>query len=149
MKRPALLLIPLAAIAVLLTFAGIAWAAQVDTARFAPWPDAFFRMNGSPVHRSTVVATAATPKDTTSTSGGASVAYTFFGGERVCIQTAAAAYVEVIAAASMTASGGKAFTVNANEPLLANCFTLLSSETKISVDCITGTCSAVKVFELR
>jgi hypothetical protein len=102
-------------------------------------------LNGQPIHRSTVVAVAATPKDTTSTSGGVSVVYTWKGGEVVLIQSDVACYIEVGAAASMTASGAKAIKLEAGEKYV---MVLQSDVTKISVDSVSGT-ATVKFFELR
>lgn len=129
----------------LLIILGLALAvpAAANNSRGNGWPELYRGALGRPLHRATVVATAATPKDNTTTSGGASVTYTFGGGEFVCMQGDVAFYYEVIAAASMTASGAKAKKVEANA---WECVLLLGSDTKISIDAVAGT-ATVKMFE--
>lgn len=102
------------------------------------------QLNGQPLHRSTVVCTAATPKSNISTSGGASVAYTFKGGEVVMIQSDVAVYIEVIAVGSMTASGALAVKLDAGEKFYV---TLGDGVTSISCDAVSGT-ATVKMFQM-
>lgn len=150
MKRPALLIIPMAAIAVLLTFAGAAWAAFVDTARAASWPEAFNMANGEPIHRFTLTPDNSTAESNLTAAGGTAVTYTLFGGERICVQAITTdAWVEVIAAGSVTAAGAKAVYVTAGQPLLSNCFTLRSATLSFSALCTAAGPCIVKGFELR
>lgn len=148
MKRLALLL-PLL---VLASGCSGAWAAAVDTARYASWTsgEAFMRMNGSPVHRATLTPDNTTAESNLTASGGTAVAYTLFGGERICIQAVTTdTYIEVIAAASVTAAGAKGFTVVAGQPLLANCLTLMPGQLSVSALCTASGPCLVKLFELR
>lgn len=133
-----------------LAFAGYALAAQIDTVRQASWPDAFLKMNGSPVHRFTLTPDATTAESNLTASGGTAVTYTLFGGERICLQAVTTdAFVEIVAAASYAASNAKAFFLDADAPLWANCFTLQTTELSVSALCsATGPC-IVKGFELR
>ncbi len=148
MKRPALLLVPAAAILVLLTFAGLAQAARSDTVRFSTWPESFHMANGQPIHRFTITADNSSAEDQSNTSGGTSVQYTLFGGERICLQAVTTdAYIEFIASASMTAAGAKGFTITAGAALDANCYTLTAGTTKISSLCTAAGPCLVKGFE--
>jgi opacity protein-like surface antigen len=139
-----------AAILLVLT-AAVAYAAQVDTVRFSvSMHDAFLKMNGSPVHRFTATPDATTAESNLTASGGTAVAYTLFGGERICLQAITTdAYVQVIAAASMTAAGALGFTIKAGDPLLSNCLTLLPGELSVSILCTASGPCLVKGFELR
>lgn len=148
MKRPALLLVPAAAIAALLTFAGFAWAAQVDTVRFSSWPNSFLMMNGQPIHRFTLTPDNSTPESNLTTSGGTAVAYTLFGGERICLQAITTdAYIQFIAAGSMTAAGALGFNITAGAALDANCFTLTPGTLSVSALCTAAGPCLVKGFE--
>ncbi len=72
------------------------------------------------------------------------------GGERICVQAITTdAYVEVIAAASMTAAGAKGFTVTAGAALDANCFTLNRDARSVSALCSAAGPCIVKGFEKR
>lgn len=103
-------------------------------------------LDGQPLHRSTVVATAGAPKDNVSTVAAGSVTYTFNGGETVLIQPDGGdVYVEFIASASMTASGGKAVRINDGMVMR---FILKSDQAKISVDPVSGTAVKTRMFEL-
>lgn len=137
------------AVSAVALYAARAYAAQVDTARFASWPsgEAFMRMNGEPIHRATLTPDGSTAEDNSNASGGGAVTGTLYGGERICVQTPEAAYVQVIASASLTAA--LSFRVNANEGLFANCFTTQSGATKVSGLCVTGSCAGIKLFEIR
>ncbi len=148
MKRPALLLIPAAAIAVLLTFAGIAMAAQENTVRFASWPNAFQMANGQPIHRFTLTPDNTTAESNLTASGGTAVTYTLFGGERICLQAVGTdAYIQFIAAASVTAAGALGFTITAGAALDANCFTLTTGTLSVSALCTAAGPCLVKGFE--
>lgn len=132
--------------------AAVVSAAQVDTARAGSWPmgEAFMRMNGEPIHRATLTPDNSTAESNLTAAGGTAVTYTFFGGERVCIQAATTdAYVEVIAAASMSASGAKGFLVDADQPLLSNCITLRTGSLSVSALCTAAGPCIVKLFEVR
>lgn len=131
--------------------ATIAHAAQSDTVRFSSsMHDAFLKINGSPVHRFTLTPDNSTAESNLTAAGGTAVTYTLFGGERLCLQAITTdAYVEVIAAASMTASGAKGFTIKAGDPLSSNCITLQASELSISALCTAAGPCLVKGFELR
>lgn len=141
----------LAVFAVALTLAGIAYAAQGDTVRFSSsMHDAFLKMNGSPVHRFTLTPDNTTAESNLTAAGGTAVTYTLFGGERICLQAVTTdAYVQIIAAASMTAAGALGFFLDADAPLLANCFTLLPGELSVSTLCTAAGPCLVKGFELR
>ncbi len=148
MKRPALLLVPAAIIATLLTFAGLAWAAQIDTVRFSSWPNSFLMMNGAPIHRATLTPDNTTAESNLTTAGGTAVAYTLFGGERICVQAITTdAWVEIVAAASFTAAGAKGIWVVAGAPLDSNCFTLRPSDLSVSALCSAAGPCIVKLFE--
>ncbi len=139
-----------ALLAVGLSLAGVIHAAQTDTARMASWPDAFQKANGSPIHRFTLTPDNSTAESNLTAAGGTAVTYTLFGGERICLQAVTTdAYVEIIAAASVTASGAKGFTITAGAPILANCFTLLDSQLSVSALCTAAGPCLVKGFELR
>lgn len=148
--KPTRILLGVAAVA-LLTFAGFSvYAAQIDTVRMASWPDAFMKMNGSPILRAVLTPDATTAESNLTAAGGTAATYTLFGGERLCVQAITTdAYVEVIAAASYTAANAKAFFLDADAPLWANCFTLQTGETSVSSLCSAAGPCLVKVFELR
>lgn len=141
----------LAVAAVLLTFAGVAFAAQTDTVRFSGnMHNAFLMTNGSPVHRATLTPDNSTAESNLTAAGGTAVTYTFFGGERVCVQALTTdTFIEIIAAASVTAAGAKGFTVAAGGALTANCFTLQPGELSVSALCTGAGPCLVKLFELR
>jgi hypothetical protein len=148
MKRPALLLVPAAIIATLLTFASVAWAARADTVRFSSWPESFHMANGQPIHRFTLTPDNTTAESNLTASGGTAVAYTLFGGERICLQAITTdAYIEFIAAASVTAAGAKGFTITAGQPLDTNCFTLTAGTLSVSALCTAAGPCLVKGFE--
>lgn len=149
MKRPILLLVPALLLAVALTFAGRALAAQKDTVRFADnMHDAFQKMNGEPLFRATLTPDNTTAESNLTAAGGTAVTYTFFGGERVCVQAITTdAWVEVIAAASMTAAGAKGIYVTAGQPLDSNCFTLRAGSLSVSALCSAAGPCIVKLFE--
>lgn len=132
--------------------ATVAYAAAGDTARYGSWVfgEAFMRANGSPIHRATLTPDNSTAESNLTAAGGTAVTYTLFGGERICVQAATTdAYVEVIAAGSFTASGAKAFLVDADASLWANCFTLKESELSVSALCTAAGPCTVKLFEIR
>lgn len=121
-----------------------------DTAREAGWPNAFQMANGSPILRAVLTPDATTAESNLTAAGGTAATYTLVGGERVCVQAITTdAYVEVIAAASYTAANAKAFFVDADASLWANCFTLLKSELSVSSLCSTAGPCLVKLFEIR
>lgn len=130
---------------------GLVGSALATTARKASWStgEAFYRTNGEPIHRFTLTPDSTTAEDNTNAAGGNAVTYTLVGGERICFQSPEAAYVEVIASASMTAAGAKGFRVGANEPLTSNCHTLQPGTLKVSALCVSGSCTGVKGFEVR
>jgi hypothetical protein len=107
-------------------------------------------MNGSPIHRFTLTPDNSTAEDNLTASGGTALAYTLFGGERICLQAVTTdAYIEIIAAASVTASGAKGFVITAGHPLDTNCFTLQSGDLKVSALCTAAGPCLVKGFEKR
>lgn len=121
-----------------------------DTAREAGWPNAFQMANGSPLHRFTLTPDNSTAESNLTAAGGTAVTYTLVGGERVCVQAATTdAYIEVIAAASVTASGAKGFFLDADTALWANCFTLLKTQLSVSALCTAAGPCIVKGFEIR
>ena len=145
-------IIILVALAVMATFVGsFVWAAQTDTVRFSStMHDAFLKMNGSPIHRFTLTPDNSTAESNLTASGGTAVQYTLLGGERICLQAVTTdAYVEIIAAGSVTAAGAKGFTLVAGSALDANCFTLLPGELSISALCTAAGPCLVKGFEKR
>lgn len=116
--------------------------------RGKPWPETFWTMNGEPIHRATLTPDNTTAEDNTTASGGTAVTYTFRGGERICIQALTTnTYIQVIAAASVTAGGVLGWTVVADQALDANCITLLQGSTKISALCTAAGPCNVKLFE--
>jgi hypothetical protein len=144
MKRLALL--PL--LALLAPGCGEAFGAQVDTVRFAAWPDAFQKANGQPIHRFTLTPDNTTAESNLTAAGGTAVTYTLFGGERICLQAITTdAYIEFIAAASVTAAGAKAFTLVAGSALDANCYTLTTGTLSVSALCTAAGPCIVKGFE--
>lgn len=129
---------------------GIAFAAQVDTARMSSWPEAFNMANGSLIHRFTLTPDNSTAESNLTAAGGTAATYTLFGGERICLQAVTTdAYIEVIAAASVTASGAKGFTITAGQSPFANCFTLLTGQLSVSALCTAAGPCLVKGFEQR
>lgn len=134
------------AVMTVLALSGLALA---DKARGRAWPEAFSVMNGQPLHRFTLTPDGSTAEDNTTAAGGTAVTYTLTGGERLCLQSSEAAYVEVIAAASMTAAGAKGFRLGPNEPLLSNCLTLKAGALRVSALCVSGNCTSIKGFELQ
>lgn len=139
------------ALALVVLLGAVAYAAQVDTVRFSSSiHDAFLKMNGSPVHRFTLTPDNSTAESNLTAAGGTAATYTLFGGERLCLQAITTdAYIEVIAAGSVTAAGAKGFTVKAGDPLLSNCITLQASELSVSALCTAAGPCLVKGFELR
>lgn len=126
----------LASLVAALTIAPLALAAANTTA--AAW--ALYQVTlGEPVIRSKCALTAGTAKDNTTCN----TAYTFTGNEHVCIQGDADFYVQVVAAASYTASGADSIRV---PQYVERCFWLKPSTTKVSVDAVTGTAN-IKMFE--
>jgi hypothetical protein len=148
MKRPSLLLIPAALIVVALTFTGLAFAARSDTVRFSSWPNSFLMMNGQPIHRFTLTPDNSTAESNLTASGETAVQYTLFGGERICLQAVTTdAYIQFIAAASVTAGGALGFTLVAGSALDANCFTLQPGTLSVSALCTASGPCLVKGFE--
>lgn len=143
MKKKLLLVV-----AVLIPVACVA--AVNDVARRASWPLAFHMYNGSPIHRFTLTPDNTTAESNLTAAGGTAVTYTLLGGERICLQAVTTdAYVQVIAAGSMTAAGALGFTITAGAALQANCFTLLGSELSVSALCTAAGPCLVKGFEVR
>lgn len=131
----------------------IAQDTQLSTGRFATsLHEGFNRLNGEYIHRATLTPDNTTAEDNTTATGGAAVTYTFVGGERLCYEAVTLdAYVEVIAAASMTAGGAKGRLVKADQSGAVVCDTLRRENVtrKISALCsVAGPC-AVKIFEAR
>ncbi len=146
MKRLALLLI----LAATSTLSGCqpAWADFAATERAQPWPNAFQVANGQPIHRFTLTPDNSTAESNLTAAGGTAVQYTLFGGERICLQAVTTdAYIEFIAAASMTAAGAKGFTVVAGSALDANCYTLTTGTLSVSALCTAAGPCLVKGFE--
>ncbi len=128
--------------------------AQLETALTArnagTMEEAFQRTNGQPLHRFTLTPDNTTAESNLTAAGGTAVTYTIVGGERICVQAITTdAYVEVIAAASMTAAGAKGFTVTAGAALDANCFTLNRDARSVSALCSAAGPCIVKGFEKR
>lgn len=112
--------------------------------------DAFLKLNGSPIHRFTLTPDNSTAESNLTAAGGTAATYTLFGGERICLQAVTTdAYIEVIAAASMTAAGAKGFLITAGHPLDTNCVTLLPGDLSISALCTAAGPCLVKGFEKR
>lgn len=125
-------------------------AAQSDTVRFAGGWDGFQKANGSLIHRATLTPDNSTAESNLTAAGGTAVQYTLFGGERLCLQAVTTdAYIQVVAAGSMTAAGALGFTLTAGQSPFANCFTLLPSELSVSALCTAAGPCLVKVFEQR
>ena len=124
-------------------------AAYLDTVRGTPnVNESFLKMNGSPIHRFTMTPDSTTPESNLTAAGGVAQTYTLFGGERLCFQSAEAAYIEVIASGSMTAAGAKAFRIDANESIGTSCITTRPGQLSVSSLCVSGACTAVKAFEV-
>jgi hypothetical protein len=100
------------------------------------------KLVGQPLWRSTLTAAAATPVDNTNTPG---TTYTLTAGQVVMLQSDVLTYVEIVASASMTASGAKAITLQANQMYH---YLVKSGALKVSVDCPSGSCN-VKLFTLE
>lgn len=136
-----------------LLFLAACSAGAVDsTARFAGWPNMYAMTNGEHILRSIATPDNSTAEDNTSAAGGTAVAYTFLGGERVCYECVTTdAWVEVIAAASMTASGNKGRLVKAANEGAGDlvCDTLLPGTTKVSFLCTAAGPCKCKIFEVR
>jgi hypothetical protein len=96
--------------------------------------------NGQPLFLGKIAAGASTITDNATTAS----AFTITGGSRIWLQGDAAFYVEVIAAASMTAAGAKAILVEANQVFPIG---LLAGATKVSVLGVAGAVN-VKVFQM-
>lgn len=108
------------------------------------------RMNGSPIHRFTLTPDNTTAESNLTAAGGTAVTYTLFGGERICLQAVTTdAYVQIIAAASVTAAGALGFTLTAGQSPFANCFTLQPGELSVSALCTAAGPCLVKGFEQR
>jgi hypothetical protein len=135
----------------LASFTGfLVYAAQIDTVRQASWPDAFQKANGKLIHRFTLTPDNSTAESNLTAAGGTAVTYTLFGGERICLQAVTTdAYIEVIAAASVTASGAKGFTLTAGQSPFANCFTLETGDLSVSALCTAAGPCLVKGFEQK
>lgn len=139
------------AVVAVLGFAAVAYADYLDTARgTTTMLEAFLRANGSKIHRFTMTPSDSVAESNLTAAGGTAVTYTLVGGERICLQAVTTdAYVQIIAAASVTAAGAKGWTLTAGAALDANCFTLLPTEKSVSTLCTaTGPC-LVKAFEVR
>ena len=122
-----------------------------DTAREASWPEAYFMMNGTHILRFLATPDNSTAESNLTASGGAAVTYTLTGTERLCYECATTdAYVEVIAAGSMTAAGAKGRLVKAANAGAGDlvCDTL-KGQLSVSFLCsAAGPCSC-KAFEVR
>lgn len=158
MKRPVLMLIPMAVLALGLTlFARNAWATAAQTTGFQAWDTGklFKAMNGEHILRARLTPDNSTAEDNTTAAGSgqsiAALTYTFFGGERVCFEAVTVdAYVEIIAAASMAASGGKGRLVKADLSGDIVCDTLSpDGAKKVSALCTAAGPCLVKVFEVK
>ena len=110
--------------------------------------DVMARLNGRAIHRATIVATAATPKDNLSTSGGASVTYTLLGGEVLLLQGDVDFYYQLVndLTTAMSASGAKGVLVAGGAP--GERIILAGDDKRVMIDSVSGT-ATVKVFELR
>lgn len=121
-----------------------AWAAG-DNKDLQRWPGQYVQALGQPVYRATVYLDAGWPHDSAAADAGLT-AYTFSGGEHVCVQSSIDFCFEAgVAAAAMTAACGKAVTVPANQE---RCFFLRAGVTTISVDTLSGT-GRVQFHETR
>lgn len=120
-----------------------------QTARMAGWPNAFQMANGRPIHRFTLTPDNSTAESNLTAAGGTAATYTLLGGERICLQAVTTdTYIEFIAAASVTASGAKGFTLAAGQGLLSNCYTLAATDLSVSALCTAAGPCLVKGFEL-
>lgn len=129
---------------------GYALPSHADTIQGVPLARKVDGLNGRPLHRATLTPDNTTAEDNTTAAGGTAVTYTFTGGEYLCFQAVTtAAFVEFIAAASMTAAGAKGFTVPADQNLRANCFIMKPGDVKVSALCSAAGPCIVKVFELQ
>lgn len=139
---------PLALFALALSLAACAPDTNA-TARMASWPNAFQMANGRPIHRFTLTPDNSTAESNLTAAGGTAVTYTLLGGERICLQAVTTdAYIELIAAASVTASGAKGWTLAAAASPFANCFTLASGDLSVSALCTAAGPCLVKGFEI-
>jgi hypothetical protein len=129
---------------------GYALTANADTIQGVPLARKVDGLNGQPIHRFTLTPDNTTAEDNTTAAGGTAVTYTLTGGEYLCFQAVTtAAYVEFIAAASMTASGAKGFTVPADQNLRANCYLMKPGTVKVSALCTAAGPCIVKGFEIQ
>ncbi len=119
------------------------------TTRDRPWPEGFYKTNGSHILRAILTPDATTAEDNITTSGGNALVYVFSGGERVCYEANTTdAYVRVGAAAGLTAALlGRIVKAGAAGDVV--CDTLLPSEVKVAAFCSASGPCEVKVFEIR
>lgn len=150
--KPSRILAIAAALALAISGSFVAYAAQIDTARQAQWNtgEAFQKANGRLLHRFTLTPDNSTAESNLTAAGGTAVTYTLFGGERICLQAVTTdAYIEIIAAASVTASGAKGWTITAGQSPFANCFTLETGDLSVSALCTAAGPCLVKGFEQK
>jgi hypothetical protein len=129
---------------------GYALVAHADTIHGQPLAKKVDGLSGQLLHRATLTPDNTTAEDNTTAAGGTAVTYSFTGGEIVCIQAdTTAAYIEFIAAGSMTAAGAKGFKIPADNNVQAECYLLMPGTLKVSALCtVAGPC-IVKLFERR
>lgn len=144
----------LALLALALAWTGLAYSAAKDTAGRGQWNtgEMYSRYNGEHVHRATLTPDNTTAEDNTTAAGGTAVTYTFLAEERVCYEAVGTdVYVEVIAAASMTAAGAKARLVKADQSGDVVCDTFRSENAvkKVSALCTAAGPCILKIFEVR
>lgn len=145
-----LLPISLAALAIVLSVAHLAYGAVADTASAGKWSsgEMYLRMNGEHTHRFTLTPDNSTAEDNTTASGGTAVTYTLNGRERICYEAVTTdVWVEVVAAASMTAAGAKGRLVKADQSGDVVCDTLAGT-LKVSALCTTAGPCILKGFEV-
>lgn len=122
-----------------------------DTAREASWPNAYFMMNGEHILRFVATPDNTTAESNLTAAGGTAVQYTLTGTERLCYEcNTTDAWVEVIAAGSMTASGARGRLVKAANEGAGDlvCDTLKGSLSVSFLCTAAGPCKC-KAFEVR
>lgn len=122
-----------------------------DTAREASWPNAYFMLNGEHILRFVATPDNSTAESNLTAAGGTAVTYTLTGTERLCYEcNTTDAWVEVIAAGSMTAAGAKGRLVKAaNEGAGDLVCDTLKGSTSVSFLCTAAGPCKCKAFEVR
>src|SRR4051812_17318560 len=106
------------------------------------------RLNGRPVYRGTIVATAGAPEENLNTSAGTSQTYTLLGGEVILLQGDVDFYyqIENDLTAAMSLLGAKAVLVSGGAP--GERIILFGGDKRVMIDSPSGT-ATVKLLELR